>query len=155
MERKLSKKCPQHLLHGLEPVRLLFCELEGPNFGCSSASPPIMGTALRGLHGWLHIFGGTAGCVECQAQDCSVGSCSTGNKCDQTQRGLKRCLNYCQANPMGLCEAALVEMLEYHFSWFRVTELPSTLKTAASFLCESLLPSQLFAFPQSSVANGS
>ena len=103
----------------------------------------------------MHICGSTAGCVECQVQDWCVGSCSTGSNCDQTERWFEEVYNYCQANPMGLCEAALVEMLEYHFSLFRVAELPSTLKTGTSLVCESPLPFQLFAFPQSRVANGS
>lgn len=61
--------------------------------------PPNMGTALQGLRGWMHIFGSAGGCMECQAQDCCVGSCSTGSKCDQTQCGLRRCITIVRQTP--------------------------------------------------------
>lgn len=28
---------------------------------------------------WMHIFRSSGGCMGCQAQDCCVGSCSTGS----------------------------------------------------------------------------
>lgn len=128
--------------------------VEGTKLWMPWCIPPKHGTALWGLHGWMHVFGSTGGCMECQAQDCCVGSCSTGSNCDQTQRGLRRCITIVRQTPWG--------SVKQH-SWRcwsitspgSVTELPRTLKTAASFLCESPLPSQLFAFPQSSAANGS
>lgn len=94
-----------------ENVLNTFCTVWSPS-GCCFMSwkdqavdalvhSPKHGAALPGLHGWMHILGSTGGCMECQAQDCCVGSCSTGSNCDQTQRGLRRCITIVKQTPWG------------------------------------------------------
>lgn len=115
--------------------------------------PPKHGTALQGLHGWMQIFGSTGGCMECQAQDCCVGSCSSGSNRDQTQCGLRRCVTIVRQTPWGSLEQHSWRCWSIASPASEWQNYPVLWKQQPLF-CESPLPSQLFAFPRAVLLMG-